>query len=699
MSWKVAKIAFLATLTFLTFKAWFSFGILASGDLPYYFHETLNERFSLPLSWNGGYKVPLLFYWPPNLLTGLLSQLGFTSPLVTQLIWFWPFLVLTIFSSWFLFKTIFPKNSFWFISLLVFLFNTYILMIVGGAQTGIAWAYAFSPLVFALFIKLSQEPTTRLKIITGLVLAAQTAFDPRFSLIILGAVFFYAIFLYGFNTSKYFGAFVLPILITIGIHFYWLLPTILVNRSALPSGYGEVGWVDFLSFASFSNSFSLLHPNWPENIFGKVSFMKPEFLVVPILAYLSLFFVNLKLPSSLKLRRTSKTQNNLTIEQFNNKNILFFALLGLVGAFLAKGSNPPFGEIYLWLFNNFPGMSGFRDPTKFYTLVALSYSILIPVSVSNIYDWLKSRNKFLNFNFQNLFFLFTIFYLLFLIRQALMGQLGGTFKTHNVPKEYVQLKELLSSQPEFFRTLWVPRTQNFGFFSNNHPMLSSENLISPTVCQFPLCLLVEKEKKPAGFDSSAIPEAEILEKVRDYSLSYLNHPKAPEVLVQMGVKYIIVPYDSESEIFLRDRKYSEEEREKYIKILDGVSWLKKINSVGKIAIYETPKHNDRFFTIEKDPTVDWKMINPTKYVVKIRSAAQPFNLVFSENYDSLWQAKVGNEIIPSTKMFDLNSFSFKRDGNFDITIEFGAQKYVYWGGLVSLGTLTASLFFLFRKNK
>ena len=33
------------------------------------------------------------------------------------------------------------------------------------------------------------------------------------------------------------------------------------------------------------HALSLLHPNWPENLFGKVYFLQPEFLILPILAF------------------------------------------------------------------------------------------------------------------------------------------------------------------------------------------------------------------------------------------------------------------------------------------------------------------------------------------------------------------------------------------------------------------------------
>ena len=93
------------------------------------------------------------------------------------------------------------------------------------------------------------------------------------------------------------------------------------------------------------------------------------------------------------------------------------------------------------------------------------------------------------------------------------------------------------------------------------------------------------------------------------------------------------------------------------------------------------------------------MVNPTKYRVEVENATQPLTLVFSETYDSLWQAEIKGETIPSKIIYgSLNSFYLDKKGDFDLTVEFTAQKYVWWGGIISLLTLTTSIFLLFRKK-
>lgn len=644
--------------------------------------------------------APFLFTYPPLLLLGGIGDI-LNFAWAERIVWFFPFFLLSMFSSSYLVKTLFPENKFWFFSPLVFLLNTYILMIVGGGQMGLALAYAISPIAIAKLVKAVEKERLKIREFTilGLVLSIEVMFDPRIAYLALVILFLYL--LWTFFVARIFSIpFLLhlmtSLLIALGLHAYWILPTMLSTGGniSLPQNFESSSWLEFLSFAQFSNSISLFHPLWPENIFGKVGFMRPEFLVVTIVAYSALLFINSK-------RKTQSAKLQLKTQNFN---ILFFALLGLIGAFLAKGSNPPFGEVYLWLFNNFPGMNMFRDPTKFYTLVALSYSILIPFSLTKISERVSSiKYKVLGIKILNTYFLilasFLIFWL-FLIRSAWMGELGGTFKAREVPQEYVELKDFLSSQPEFFRTFWVPRKQRFGFYSNNHPAIYAQEFVSPDVCQPLLCELADESKKPLRLDPLVTPETEILDRVRDYSLSYFNNPDTHKVFAQMGVKYVIVPFDSEGEIFLRDRKYSKEEQEKYITILDKVSWLKKVTQFEKNAVYETQNYQDHFFTEgEKIPQLKWEMVNPTQYKVEVKNADQPFTLVFSETYDDLWQAKIKGEIIPSKKIYGVfNSFRLDKKGSFNLTIEFTAQKYVWWGGVISLLTLMTSIFLLLRKR-
>ena len=300
----------LLLLVFLVFRSWFGPGEISAGDAAFYFEETLQDFPWQPFLWSNnslGYFNPLLFSFPYlTFFIKLLSFLGLTWFLIERLSWYWPFLGLSLFSAWFLFKTLRPKTKLSFLSPLIYLLNTYILMIIGGGQISIALAYAVAPLIFGLFIRIIQKARPKLQLLAGLTLAFQIAFEPRIAALTILASFGYLLLVDRPSLIKLLRVFSLPLLIIIGFHFYWLLPVLTLRRESFSLGLTFLGWAEFLSFADFSNSLSLLHPNWPENLFGKTYFMRPEFLVIPILAFASLLFIK---------DSKSKTQNKSQYHQ------------------------------------------------------------------------------------------------------------------------------------------------------------------------------------------------------------------------------------------------------------------------------------------------------------------------------------------------------------------------------------------------
>lgn len=551
-----------------------------------------------------------------------------------------------------------PKNKLSFLSPFVFIFNTYLLMIVGGGQMAIAIAYAIAPLVLGIFIKLIEEEHFDLKksILTGLIIALQLIFDPRafYATIVSVLIYFIVVQLANRNSidliKKFIVIFVPPGVIAFLVHAFWLIPLLVTKQNPIQQlgpAYSSVEIVPYLSFAKFEQTISMLHPYWPENIFGKVYFMKSEFLLIPILAYLSLFFVK-------KLAQDEK------------KYIIFFIFLGLIGSFLAKGANDPFGGIYLWLFEHIPGFVMFRDPTKWYFLVVLSYSILIPFSIWKLYKLLESQLKFQisNFKFQittkgkilnvkNFFLLFITLYLLYLIRPAFFGELTGTFRQQSLPQEYVKLANFLSKEKVFYRTFWIPTHERFGFRSDIHPSISGQEFIN---------------------------------KYNPYDVvKYLNDKKSQVELQNLSVKYVIVPFDSQHEIFLKDRKYFDSLYLKTIEDVRKINWLKEVKGFGKITVFEILDPRGHFWSPSENLEISFQSINPTKYKLSVKNAQKNDVLVFSESFDKYWVARNNEISIKSHKYSNLfNSFTLPKGGDYTLEIYYTPQDWVNRGVVISL---------------
>lgn len=140
-----------------------------------------------------------------------------------------------------------------------------------------------------------------------------------------------------------------------------------------------------------------------------------------------------------------------------------------------------------------------------------------------------------------------------LIRQAVTHQLGGTFQSHSIDPEYVQLKNLITALPDGAATYWVPSRQRFGFTSQSHRGLSASDEI------------------PAG-NLTAI-------------LSSLQSAEAKMRLNLKGIMYVIVPYDTSGEIFLTDRAYNHAMYEQTIEAVGRIPWLVPVEAFTKVRVW------------------------------------------------------------------------------------------------------------------
>jgi hypothetical protein len=507
----------------------------------FYYKEVLNTLSWLPTIWHpeqgfGASALVRLWYdYPVQLFIKFFATIGFPWWVTDKLLWSLPILI-SIISSWKLARHLSLSKILSVITSIIYMTNTYFLLLFGGGQLGVVLGYSLAPYVLLRFIDLidSKIVSASFKIYelkqglqAGLWLALLIAFDLRLAYLIIGSAMLY----YLLNATRtvecskvliqIVSVFVIPGIIAALLHMFWMLPIVMGGEgiSGLEGEYTGPGMLKFLSVADLSHALSLLHPNWPENLFGKVYFLQPEFLVLPILAFSSLHFINHKI---------------------SNNKLLFFSLLTLIGSFFAKGVNAPFGGIYQWLFTNIPGFIMFRDPTKFYLFIAIGYSVLIPFVLERI-------------NKKVLLFVFIIYWI-FTIRAVFMGQVSGNFHPQTLTAEYIQLKNELVSDQVPSRTLWIPRADEFAFSSEIHPVLTSDEL----------------------FHNASVSAM----------VNFVNTAEFEKTIRENGVGYVVVPEDTEKNIFLTDYKFNNMLRENLIHALDTSS-LRSVSVYKDLKIYKS----------------------------------------------------------------------------------------------------------------
>lgn len=644
------------------YRHWFTPGIVFGGD--HFFPPFTDMPAGLPhrpFAWdmqkgNGLGGVSYVTLWIDTyaqLVPNLLQSVGLPGQVTQKLVFTWAFLLLGGGSIVYLMRTLFPRiGPAGFLAPVYYLTNSYILMVMSGGQFGIGMAYAVTPLVLAAAVRVVEGVSWRRVGWLGGLLALQIFFDLRYAYITMGLLCaFILLRLTTVRASRLrmLGRDLLRLLLVPAgiagiIHGFWIVPLLVfrVNPAVqLGEAYTGTAAVRFFSFADFSHAFAWLQPNWPENIFGKTFFLQPEFLILPLLAFAACWL---------------SRQRHLSLPVTERTTVLALSGMALAGAFLAKGTQEPFGAVYLYLFEHLPGFVLFRDPTKFFVLISLSYALLIPLTVrygsSAVQYWLERHTgRRSAAAIEAGLFLLAAAGWIVIMRQAYTSTLPGTFRPVAVHQEYIRLKDFLLAQPGSWRTLWVPRHDRLAFFDMRHPLMDAEHV--------PL---------PEGSDW----------------FGYIGTPQAKALLQAWNVRYIIVPHDSFGDIFVTDRTYDGTLRQQTVDRMAAVPWLQRVSGFSDIAVFSLSdtagaavgsdgQGNDTAIPLELRSPVSYRMLLP----------AGLKSLTVSLAYHPGWELQAAGRTV-TAEPGAAGTLAFTPDGiQGEALLQFRPQRLVDRMGLVS----------------
>lgn len=554
----------IALLTFSLFlhRGYFYPGIMTKGDWGFNFKEQMEPYFSLPYAWWSEISISTMktpmFAWYPLIITyGVLAKFfSFDFSILERVLFFFPVTFLPALSMYYLTHSLFKNRVVCLFSAILYSSNTLILL------WSITWltlsmTYSLTPLILALFIQSLQEKSSKKVVLTSIILAISFAYEARITYMTLWILVLYFLYINLIERSLPRLISSLKMLAYFGITLfmlvaYWVLPFFL--------GGGREASASRLSLKPWTSFNQLIHAITLKNSDYAIIGEMRSFVVQPVNP---IFFIILIIAFSAILLRKKE------------KNVIFFSLLALIGIFLVKGENPPFGFIYTWLFENFPGFNLFRDASKLFPLIALSYSVLFGVAISDLGKIIGRKIKRQSKSKMAVICFFTLVF----SSQVIMAwpALAYQMKTYTgrdyypslpaPPEEYLKIKTFITEQPSGFRTLWLPEISRFSFYSREYPTIPTERFSQTDITA------ISNLATPAG-----------------------NSDYFSRLLAAWNIKYVILSPENEL-----DPMYERFPQENYVEFLNKQEGLRRVHIGEGIYVYENTLYSrSRFFILKAE---------------------------------------------------------------------------------------------------
>ena len=450
--------------SFLLSFVWFKSGhLLGAGESGIPFFNSgwhfLATKFAWKVSTLGNLTGITTASAPTYWFLEKLEALGIPSFLIQAFV-FWLLFFVSGLAIYFFTKQLFPKLSekAALIAVLFYWFNPSSLVNVWNrfVNNGMVF-FALLPLASFFYIKGMQTRNWAYAIFSVLstFIFSYALTSTPFN-ILLGFVFFYSS-LYYFITERdlsnkifYIKYFLLTIVAFVGVNFWWIgqffsfsySPDFLTTLSSFFSPEGNLGTLTTLSQKlgnlidvvrlKHATFFSSEEPSWQQffdfPLFRILEFLVPAFILATII----------------KGRKV--------------REILYLGTLFIAGLFLAKGNNPPLGEVFEFPFLNIHFLQVFRNPfEKFSIIIALAASPLFALSLDKLSFPSKIKKHLIVF-----FLLFVGFFWGFPFWTGLVftGKIleNGQPRSYKVkiPDYYWQVNDWLKKQNGDFRFLSLP---------------------------------------------------------------------------------------------------------------------------------------------------------------------------------------------------------------------------------------------------
>lgn len=589
-------IIFFASITTVIIFSWFRYGMLYGGGdvgLPSYDAKRILD-IAKYVWWEAsapGTTVPHGLTSVPLQFAQAILQAAGLSYVAIQAILFWLPLFMMGYGMFLVGLSVFGNQKIGLAILagLFYMFNPYMMIQVWHRFVHTTFFLAATlPFIFLLWRKWVQSG--KLVFLLGFLLVNffGVYLYGTFAFLVTIFIFLLLISLYeiffpwenfnkaGLITLRLFAGFILLILTNV----WWMIPSFLVTPALLSTQHSVSGSVS--SLLSISQQaiipYSILGINpfylYFQEEWGQI-YASPFFRIIP---WFSLILI---IPGF--------------IEALKRKKWLFWALLALIGVFLAKGSADPFGYLYIFSFSNFFPLGVLRNPfEKLGIFLPFAFAILGTIGIGWYLNISKKKIKILTFPI-----LILIIFLLVGVNLWPMwaGKLFGRLDNPafiKVPDSYRKADDFIKGFNKDGKILHLPLTSGEAV---TYYWKQGYNGVEPSQLLFKSLPSVSH-----GFNINYADDAlSALSQI--FNLNPIKEDKVIELLQSFNIRFLVLHKDMEWRGgYLTDPKKLEE-------VLNSFKLITKKEEFGALDVYEV---NDDVYRERIYYTVDPYYIVPSE---------------------------------------------------------------------------------------